>query len=201
MYGIPKYRITYENILGVEKYYILNNSDGTSSFVEEGTENAIEVYGMFMEYDQQIEVPLFVPEVPNEVQDSDCYIFTGNWNSYVALEGNDTLNCSLPCDVYTITTEPVEDLIDGCPFVFFTPEFIQTKARADFYAEDGTTLIESIYCPKNYFGAMCVIFPSIPEKTGFVGYWTDSSNSKFNPGEEINISGTSKDFVLVYEEQ
>ena len=186
----------FDDVPGVEKYYVLETNKGYS-FVEEGTKNAKEVYGKFFEVGQNIEDPIYIPDFSDTEIDLSSYKFTGEWYS--------NLGGTLPyavVDIVTSYTGREGDKIDGYQCVFLQPEIERIKTLANFYDESGENLIYSFECRRDSFGYFSLSLPSTPVKEGFVGYWVDEDGyGNWFTGDLIDVSDPVNNFYLRYKER
>ena len=193
-YDLGDFIYIFDDVPGVEKYYVLKNGEDMS-FVQKGTRNAIEVYGQFIEIGKTIEVPVYIPDFSESEIDLSCYKFTGEW--YI----NDRVGI-LPYPVVDIVTSGRSlSEIDGYRCIFVMPEMERVKTIANFYDEDGETLIDSIECIRNEFGNFSLTLPSAPIKEGFVGYWVTEYGSSFTGDSVVDVSDPVNNFYLEYRER
>lgn len=193
-YDLGDFIYIFDDVPGVEKYYVLKNGEDMS-FVQKGTRNAIEVYGQFIEIGKTIEVPVYIPDFSESEIDLSCYKFTGEW--YI----NDRVGI-LPYPVVDIVTSGRSlSEIDGYRCIFVMPEIEQVKTIANFYDEDGETLIDSIECIRNLYGSFTLTLPSAPIKDGFVGYWVNEYGSSFTGNSVVDVSSRENNFYLEYRER
>ncbi len=185
----------FDDVPGVEKYYVLETNKGYS-FVEEGTKNAKEVYGKFFEVGQNIEDPIYIPDFSDTEIDLSSYKFTGEWYS--------NLGGTLPyavVDIVTSYTGGEGDKIDGYQCVFLQPEIERIKTLANFYDESGEKLIYSFECRRDSFGYFSLCLPSTPIKEGFVGYWVNEDGyGNWFTGDLMDVSDPVNNFYLRYKE-
>ena len=71
----------------------------------------------------------------------------------------------------------------------------------DFYDEDGKTLIDSIECRRNSYGAFNLSLPVPPVKEGFTGYWVTEYGASFTGDSVVDVSDPVNNFYLEYRER
>lgn len=187
--------ITYFNdIPGVEEKYILETKNGVK-FVEKDTPNAMTVYGKVFDYGTTIPVPAYIPDFSDDVYKKalSFYKFTGEWIGHI--EHSDYV---LPFYSPDLINNDNAKLIDNLYVpIFMVLQMEQYRAVVDFYDEEGKTLIESIDCKKGSWGISCTL-PAVPEKEGFIGYWTDEDGWSYDVNSTLTIEVLNKKFYASY---
>lgn len=207
MYGISlqkdentTYIHLFKDIPGVEEKYILETENGLE-FVEKDTPNAMTVYGKVFDYGTTIPVPAYIPDF-SEVPLDDVYKkalsfykFTGEW-----IGRTEYSDYVLPFYSPNLINNDNAKLIDNLyvPILMFA-QMEQYRAIAEFCDAEGKTLLEPIECKKGSRGISCTL-PAVPEKEGFIGYWTDEDGRSYNVNSTITIGVLNKKFYAAYRE-
>lgn len=190
----------FKDIPGVEEKYILETEDELK-FVEKDTPNAVPVYGKVFDYGTTIPVPAYIPdfsEVPLDEVDKKAlsfYKFTGEWIGKIG-----SSDFVLPFYSPNLINNDNAKLIDNLYVpILMVPQMEQYRAIAEFYDAEGKTLLESIECKKSSRGISCTL-PDVPEKDGFIGYWTDEDGRSYNVNSTLTIEVLNKKFYASYRE-